>query len=1381
MTQAMRNSNLIHPADLSQAQSTDQPFAPISWPALLIRIGLLGLVMFAGGWLGMEMAIPPGYASPLWPPAGIALAALLQWGRQLWPGVWLGAMLSNFLAAIEFSGHLTTSGMLSAFIIGGGSTLQVLAALGLSGRYLHPGLPKLDSPGSILLFFVLVGPLACLVAPSVGIGALCLLDMMTSKELWISWRNWWIGDSLGVIIVSPLLFCCFGRPSELWRARRLSVALPLLGTLLALVLVFLQVFQAERARIQQTFDSQAGTIDRLLVEYAANAIDSSLALRDVFLASDKVDRNEFSVFSRGILQRHPEIQALEWLPRITRDNLPAFEKKIRSQGYPNFQVTERDNQGLAVPAASRPEYFPVTFVEPMAGNESAFGLDSISNPLSRQSKEIARRTGKPSASQGLQLMQRPDSQPGILVSIPVYKNSTDTPELSGFVSTVILPVRMVEIVTRGLNTQSLGIAIRDLSASSDTSLLFSKPLRNTLALNYGLKEWQRSFAFADRHWQITIAADSLFVIEQGSSLPWITLTGGLCFTSLLSILLLTISGRTASVEALVDERTKELEKAVAELETSASIARESELKLRTVVESEPECVKLLARDGSLLQMNRAGLEMMEADSLEQAQQGRLEDLIVPKYLTAFKKLTRRVFAGASDTLEFEIVGLKGGQHWLDTHAVPMRDAEGNITALLGLTRDITVRKQAEEHLKLAARVFSEAHEGILITDAAAIIIDVNPTFCEITGYSREEIIGKNPRVLQSGKYDSAYYADMWRSLKTDQHWLGELWNRKKNGELYAERLTISALCDGDGNLTHYIGLFSDVTHAKQQQQLLELIAHYDPLTRLPNRILFADRLNHAIAHSRREKSLLAICFLDLDGFKPVNDQFGHDAGDRVLVEVAERIKNAIREEDSVSRHGGDEFALLLGDIESVEHCEQAIMRIHLAIAQPYYIEGQPVTVGASSGYTLYPLDDADPDALLRHADHAMYQAKLSGKNRCQLFDASQDQQIMHRHQQLRNIEEAFLNEQMCLYYQPKVNIKTGQVSGVEALIRWQHPQRGMVPPLEYLPAIASTDLEIRIGNWVISQACRQMAAWQDQGLQFAVSVNISSYHLLWPGIQEYIETTLSQYPEIASQYLQLEILESTALDDLTAVNGIVKSCREQLGISVALDDFGTGYSSLTHLRHLSVDTVKIDQTFVRDMLDDPDDYAIIESVIDLSQAFNREVVAEGVESQEQGIVLLLLGCHLLQGYAIARPMPAEAIAAWVLAYQPFADWRFYADAELSPEQATIAIRRFDTRRWLQRVQACLFAEQHDYARNWPIMDQRRTHLGRWLKQAQHDRQYAHDWLEGIEQLQHRLHALAEELRQQFDAGQIEAARVEFASLQAIQQQIDDQLILYTPL
>lgn len=1353
-------------------------FRPTNMPIFVFRFIVLGLAVFAGGWGGMEMAVPPGYSSPIWPPSGIALAALLVWDVRLWPAIWLGALGNQFLAVDAFTGKLTAASLITSLLIASASTLQALAAVWLSSRLIQPGLPKLDGPRSIMTFFVMTGPVACLITPCLGVSALVSMGVMPLKSAAISWWNWWVGDTLGVLIVAPLLFCLFGKPRELWEARRLSVALPLLGTLLTLASVFGLVFKAEQERVQLAFDSQAASIDKLLVEHAGHVIDSALILGDLFNVSNEVGRKEFAEFAQRMLARHPEIQALEWLPRVPFAALTSFEQSVREEGYADFRVTERDAQGKQSPVGPREEYFPILFVEPRIGNEEAFGLDSISNSSSRLSKQKARDSGKPSASQRMWLMQRNDGEPGVLVSVPVHNFSlnADSKGFAGFVSSVLLPARLVAVAIRGLNTDVLGVELRDLNAAAGEESLYSKPVQNPLAKNYRLNAWRHDFEVADRTWRIIISPDSSFMIENGSSLPWITLVGGLFFTSLLGAFLLTISGRAAHVQSLVDDRTLELAKINAELEASERAARESALMLSTLVENQPECVKLLKPDGTLLRMNRAGLNMIEADSLGQVLGERVDGLVLPKYRQAFNDLNQRVFEGDSGRLEFEIQGLKGGHRWLDTHAVPMRNAEGNISALLAVTRDITERKQAEEHLRLAARVFSEAHEGILITDADAVIIDVNPTFCDITGFRREEVIGQNPRILQSGRQRAEFYLDMWKSLAETKHWQGEIWNRKKNGDFFAELLTISALCDGAGNATHYVGLFSDITESKQQQQLLELMAHYDPLTRLPNRIVFADRLNQAIAHSKREKKLLAICFLDLDGFKPVNDQFGHDAGDQVLVEVAERIKSCIREEDSVSRHGGDEFALLLGDIETVEQCQQALERIHHAIVQPYLLEGQRVGIGVSSGFTLYPLDDADPDTLLRHADHAMYQAKLAGKNRHYLFDVSHDQLIIDRNKQLREVEAAFLGNQLSLSYQPKLNIKTGEVFGVETLIRWWHPSRGNIPPGTFLPTIASTELEIRIGNWVIEQAWQQLVAWHSQGLQLEVSVNISSYHLLWPGFFSHLESVLARDPGVHSNYLQLEILESTALDDLMAVNRIVRTCREGLGVGIALDDFGTGYSSLTHLRHLSVDTVKIDQSFVRDMLDDPDDYAIVESVISLSHAFRREVVAEGVERTEQGIVLLLLGCHLVQGYAIARPMLAEAIADWVKDYRPSDEWRFYAKSELTPEQAMMAIHRIDARQWLMRIEECL-NPQPEETPHWPIMAHGKSHLGRWLKQARQYRQYADAWIEGVDQLNRELHERAKVLMRLADAGQLDAARIEFARVQSIQQQLDECLTL----
>ena len=1325
------------------------------------------------------MVISPAYASPLWPPAGLSLAALLIWGKKVWPAILIGAWANNLLVGSYTTGDSSPTILISSMLIACGSLVQAMIATLLTERRLGKGVPYLDAPRQILLFFFLTGPAACVIAPTIGVVVLLGFDIIPVNLLWSSWINWWVGDSLGVLIISPLMFCLFAQPRDVWVSRLIRVALPLLVTLVALTSIFVLVNRVEMARIQLAFDNEAGIIDHLLVEYANNAIDSSLSLRDLYIASSPVSRQQFALFSQSVLQRHPELQALEWLPRITRTELPTFVQKVRAEGYDNFDVVEKNSEGKLVPVRERDEYYPVTYVEPMQHNQQAFGLDSTADPVSRQSKQLARIHGKPTVSQRLFLIQRQDLEPAVLLSIPVFSELSVSPEnaLEGFVSAVILPARLMETALQSVDLEPFALRIRDLDAEDGQMDLYSKTVRNELTARNGLKPWHHEFLFGDRTWQLTINADSVFLRSRETMLPWFTLFSGLCFTSLLSILLLTISGRTAQVEALVAARTRDLQIANDELKATERTLRESENHLRTILNSEPECVKLIARDGSLIDINPAGLAMIDASSIEDVKAANVIDLLLPQYREAFRCLIQQVFEGKPGSLEFEMHGLMGRNRWMDTHATPMRDSAGEVIAFLGVSRDITTRKKAEEDLQLAARVFSEAHEGILITDAGAKIINVNPTFSEITGYSREEVIGKNPRILQSGKHNTEFYQDMWHALTKNRHWRGEIWNKRKNGELYAELLTMSALCNEQGEVINYIGLFSDISPFKQQQQMLELLAHYDPLTQLPNRILFGDRLLQAIAHSKREKSLLAICFLDLDGFKPVNDQLGHEVGDKVLIEVARRLKASLREEDTVSRHGGDEFVLLLGDLHSIEECTQTLTRIHKSIVEPYAIDEHIANISVSSGITIYPLDNSDPDTLLRHADHAMYQAKLTGKNCYHLFDASYDQLIIDRHKQLSDIENAFIDEQFCLYYQPKVNLKTGQVVGAEALIRWQHPERGMLPPSEFLSIIASHELEIRMGNWVIEQAWQQLCAWHRAGFNLEVSVNISAYHLLWPEFTEHLHVTLASNPLIKSHYLQLEILESTALDDLSAVNRIIKACRDDLGLIISLDDFGTGYSSLAHLRHLPVNAVKIDTGFVRDMLDDPDDYAIVESVIGLSQAFGHQVIAEGVETQEQGLTLLLLNCHLAQGYAIAKPMPAVDLIGWITNYRPFLLWQTYANKTLTEPQTQIEIRRIELKRWLHRVNLCLTSHPNSSA-YWPIMKPGKSHFGRWLKQVRQHNQYNKQWLLELSSCHEELLQHGTLMMRQFWAGEVDTARTGFVELEAIHKRLDDHLARY---
>ncbi|MEZ8187207.1 EAL domain-containing protein [Shewanella sp. 5S214] len=568
------------------------------------------------------------------------------------------------------------------------------------------------------------------------------------------------------------------------------------------------------------------------------------------------------------------------------------------------------------------------------------------------------------------------------------------------------------------------------------------------------------------------------------------------------------------------------------------------------------------------------------------------------------------------------------------------------------------KEQRVKQLALAAKVFTHARESIMITDAEGLIIEVNKTFSDITGYSREEAIGKTPRILKSERQSPEFYVDMWQAIVSEGYWYGEIWNHRKNNEVYAVMQTISAVCDVNGITTHYVSLASDITPMKQHQEQLERIAHYDVLTNLPNRVLLADRLSQAMLQCSRHGQSLAVVFLDLDGFKTVNDAYGHDIGDELLIALSIRMKEALREGDSLSRIGGDEFVAVLADLTKVEDCEPVLERLLLAASESVTVSGVVLNISASIGVTLYPRDNVDADLLMRHADQAMYMAKESGKNRYHLFDTAQDDAVKVQRESLEAIRYALDHHHFVLYYQPKVNMKIGTVVGVEALIRWQHPERGLLSPIEFLPVIENHTMMIEIGEWVIDTALTQIGQWQAMALDLPVStsVNIAAVQLMQPGFIQTLTDLLAAHPNVEPRYLELEMLETSALEDVNHVSIIMNDCMS-LGVHFALDDFGTGYSSLTYLRRLPASLIKIDQSFVKDMLSNIDDFAIVEGVIALAKSFKRDVIAEGVETVEHGTALLQLGCELAQGYGIARPMPACDIPAWMNNWKPDASWQ----------------------------------------------------------------------------------------------------------------------------
>lgn len=593
-----------------------------------------------------------------------------------------------------------------------------------------------------------------------------------------------------------------------------------------------------------------------------------------------------------------------------------------------------------------------------------------------------------------------------------------------------------------------------------------------------------------------------------------------------------------------------------------------------------------------------------------------------------------------------------------------RDSKGRALRMVGTSIDTTDRKLAEQALqnsrheleierKLFQSILDNAPLGIWMLQADGRARFVNKSYCLALGIPEETFLAARhySEVMPPSTIASCMKADD-ECLAQDRPHLSWEWVPFVDGRDHLLEVTKVRLLNNDGSVCGLIGIAADVTERKEHEQQLEHIAHYDSLTGVPNRVLLADRLSQALARTKREKGLMAVCYLDLDGFKPVNDTYGHDTGDQVLIEITRRIKEVIREDDTVARLGGDEFVVLLVGLEVPEECAGSLNRLLERINQPIEIQGKQLHISASIGVSLYPEDEQDADTLLRHADQAMYIAKQSGKNRYHLFHAANDLRARSHHELLQQIRHGLAHGEFELYYQPKVEMSTGRLVGVEALIRWHHPTRGFLLPDEFLRVIENTELEIELGDWVFSQAFQQLQRWRQAGEDFEVSINASAYHLQSANFVPKLNALMGHYcAQTCRRCVQIEVLETAALDDIARVSAIIKACRE-FGVGFALDDFGTGYSSLTYLSNLDVDTLKIDQSFVRGMLEDKGDHAIVQGIIALAKAFDRDIVAEGVENDAHYQALLQMGCEVGQGYGIARPMPAGDLIEWSEHWKP---------------------------------------------------------------------------------------------------------------------------------
>ncbi len=669
-------------------------------------------------------------------------------------------------------------------------------------------------------------------------------------------------------------------------------------------------------------------------------------------------------------------------------------------------------------------------------------------------------------------------------------------------------------------------------------------------------------------------------------------------------------------------------------------------KLGRALEQSPASVIITSIDGIIEYVNPKFEEVSGYTSEEAIGQNPRILKSGDKSNEDYKKMWTALLSGKEWRGVFHNKRKDGSIYWEAASISPLRDESGKITHFIAVKEDITAQKRAEDQLRMNATVFDTTSEGIMVTDADNLIKTVNPAFSRITGYEAEEVIGRSPQLLSSGRHTDAFYEQLWSAVMQNGYWSGEIWNRRKDGSVFPEWLSIAAIKGDDGIAKEFVAVFSDITKHKQDEEKIRYQANFDALTGLPNRSLLTDRLSQAILSADREQWKLALLFIDLDQFKVVNDTFGHVMGDELLQQVAQRIRQCVRDADTVARFGGDEFVILLQDVSDLESPALVASKVITEVTRSFTLYEREIFVGASVGITVYPDDANTPDSLLRNADMAMYQAKEQGRNNYQFFTASMQRQTIERQQLEQDLRQALQRNELELYYQPVVDSQTNRVGSLEALLRWNHAKKGRISPEAFIPLAEDCGLIGPIGEWVVKEACRQLSQLHRCGHdQLSVAINLSSRQRELGLETDFLKQVLEE-TGVSAQSVTLEITESLLMRDTEeSVQWLTKF--KQLGVKLSVDDFGTGYSSLSYLKRFPVDALKIDRSFVSDLPDDKESVSLVRTIIAMAHSLNLALVAEGVETEAQMAFLTAEGCNVLQGYYYAKPMSARELRKWL--------------------------------------------------------------------------------------------------------------------------------------
>lgn len=1085
----------------------------------ILAIAGLTLAYYLAAKLSYPLTAPSSNACAFWPAAGLALAFVLKFGPKLLPGVFIGDFLTN----IEFYGLKTLStpseSLLLFAVIALSSTLFIYLGFRLIHKYAHYP-DSLISETNILKLLVLGGPIAAFLPVIISISALVVAGVIPYEQALFSSLTWWVGDGIGIFIVTPLILLFFDVPGKINASRKWVVSFSVTLALLITISLFQSSINGENNRLQRDLEYQASTIGAELNREINAHINLTQHLRDTIVVNGYIERENFFTATHSIQQLHPDIQAITWEVIVKPEERAVFEKLMQKIHHLDYQITKQDEHGNIIRSEDKPEYATTVYASPYIDNEKVLGFDPTSNPQLAKLFYEARDSGKVILSSRVNLVQDGNNRTGIINYLPIYRQGQLTNTIkqrqSAFIGNLASAYYLDEIIANEVATQPLvdtDLVILDITQKEHPVELYSSGTKVMTDNDFTI---QYPIYIANRIWQIKITPSIDYFKNSYSDTIWIVLFIGMLFTATLTIALMISTGRRARVEEVVNQRTASLQK-------------------------------------------------------------------------------------------------------------------------------------AKEELRILAITF-ESNEAIMITDSNNLIMRVNQAFTKMTGYTEQEVLGQNPRILSSGKHSAAFYKKMWQHLNDNGCYESEIWNRRKNGEVYPERHTITIIADDAGKVVNYVSVFSDITSQKAHEDRIQNLAFYDQLTSLPNRRLLLDRLQYNLSLSKRNQTYGVLMFLDLDDFKKINDSLGHQVGDELLQQVATRVQQMLRRVDTVARLGGDEFVILvanqaLAGEALIEFSSNLANKIITEFQQPFVINGYEHHVSTSIGITIFSSTNETAISILGQADTAMYKSKNTGKNTFCFYEQAMQTIAEAKLSLEHDLRQAIDQQQFSLNFQPQVN-NSGKTLAIEALLRWQHPQRSWVSPAEFIPLAEESGLIIPIGQWVLINACSQLKSWLQQGIELQhISVNVSPKQFRQTDFIANIKSALDK-SGLSANKLMLEITEGIVLDNVE--DTIQKmSVLKLMGVQFSIDDFGTGYSSLSYLKRLPIDELKIDQSFVRDIATDKDDAAIVTTIIAMASHLNLTVVAEGVENFQQLNFLMANGCTLFQGYHFSRPLTADDLNAFL--------------------------------------------------------------------------------------------------------------------------------------